>query len=255
MPGSNNIVVTARDLHLLRELSVARILDREQIKLVAGFAATSTVNTRLAKLHCQGLLTRFFIGTKVGGTKALYALSAKGARAAQAPVRLLQRRQDSVLVGDQFVEHQLDINQVWIAAKYRPIPNHELVRWLTFPLVLSKAIPLMPDGYFEVKCSSDVHSLFCEVDRGTESLRVWTKKVELYLALAASGDFQKLFHQSRFKVLVIAPSERRLESLRKATQKLTTKIFRFSTLEDINRDGLFDSIWLTPVGSDKQSLS
>jgi len=255
MPGNNSTVLTDRDLHLLRELAVARVLDREQIKVVAGFGATSTANARLQKLHGAGLLSRYFIGTKFGGTKALYGLSAKGARLAKVPVRVLQRKSDSLLVGDLFVEHQLEINQVWIAAKYRTLPSDvQLVRWLVFPSVLSQSIPLMPDGYFEVKAQSGIHSMFCEVDRGTESLRVWKKKIELYLALATTGEFGKLFRQSRFRVLVIVWSERRLESLRTATRQLTTKIFRFTTLESINRDGLFAPVWSVPEGTERQSL-
>jgi len=56
--------------------------------------------------------------------------------------------------------------------------------------------------------------MFVEVDLGTETNRVWRKKVRMYLQLALSGQFHREFHQSQFRVLVIAPSGRRLEGIR-----------------------------------------
>ena len=99
-----------------------------------------------------------------------------------------------------------------------------------------------------------MYCLFCEVDRGTESLKVWSRKISLYLQLAASGEFQVLFKQSRFRVLVAALSERRLNILRRTSALHTEKIFWFATLEEINKEGLFAPIWKRPVGEQKVPL-
>ncbi len=258
MPGNNQqrVVITERDGLLLKELGVARIVDREQAKEIAGFQSTTRANDRLLKLTNSGLLKRFFLGTRAGGTKALYSLSRKGAAVVDVPGRLVRRRQDSLLVGDQFVEHQLSINSIWIQAKFRPIPSFDIqfVRWLTFQSPLSLKTPLIPDGYFELKSPSGTHAMFLEVDRGSESLKVWTRKVSLYLQLAASGEFQELFKTPRFRVLVAVSSERRLETIRRTVRQQTEKIFWFSTLDTINRDGLFAPIWLRPEGAERQSL-
>src|SRR6266700_3939623 len=106
MRGNNQqrVVITERDKLLLKELGIARIVDREQSKEIAGFQSTTRVNDRLLKLTQSGLLKRFFLGTRAGGTKALYSLSRKGATLAEVPGRIIHRRQDSLLVGDQFVE-------------------------------------------------------------------------------------------------------------------------------------------------------
>ncbi len=96
--------------------------------------------------------------------------------------------------------------------------------------------------------------MFCEVDRGTESQKIWTKKVELYLRLATSGEFQRLFSNQRFRVLVVADSERRLLQIRQTVARQTVKIFWFSTLKTINRDGLFAAHWLRPAGDSRVSL-
>jgi hypothetical protein len=96
--------------------------------------------------------------------------------------------------------------------------------------------------------------MFCEVDRGSEPLKTWKKKTELYLKLAISGEFEKLFGQSRFRVLVITFSERRLRNIRRTVAKQTDKIFWFSTFDNINREGLWSSIWLRPSGDSELSL-
>ena len=49
MTGNRPMIVQTRDLHLLRELSVMRVIDREQAKVVAGFTSTTRANTRLSR--------------------------------------------------------------------------------------------------------------------------------------------------------------------------------------------------------------
>jgi hypothetical protein len=258
MRGSNHwpIVLTDRDRLLLKELGTAKVIDREQTKKIAGFNSTTRANDRLLRLTRAGFLRHFFLGTRAGGTKAIYSLSAKGAQAVQIEGRLIKRKSNSLLVGDLFVEHQLAVNSIWIEAKFTkvPIPDIQFVRWLIFPTALSKSTPIMPDGYFELKSTSGMYCLFCEVDRGTESLKIWSRKISLYLQLAASGEFQVLFKQSRFRVLVTALTERRLNTLRRAANLHTEKIFWFATLEEINSKGLFAPIWNRPVGEQKVPL-
>jgi len=258
MPGNSTcaIVLTDRDRLLLKELAIGKVIDREQAKRIAGFKSTTRANDRLLKLTRARFLRRFFLGTRAGGTKAIYSISARGAQVAQIEGRLIKRRNNSLLVGDLFVEHQLAVNSIWIEAKFKPIPavDVQFVRWLIFPSALSKSTPLMPDGYFELRSTSGMYCLFCEVDRGTESLKVWSRKISLYLQLAASGEFQVLFKQSRFRVLVSLSSERRLNILRRTAALHTEKIFWFATLEEINKKGLFAPIWKRPVGEQKVPL-
>ena len=64
------VVLQDRDRHLLSEVGLMRIIDRETAKLVAGFGSTTRANTRLRMLTRAGLLRRFFIGTISSGRKA-----------------------------------------------------------------------------------------------------------------------------------------------------------------------------------------
>jgi hypothetical protein len=80
------------------------------------------------------------------------------------------------------------------------------------------------------------------------------RKVQLYLQLAASGEFSTLFHQSQFRVLVVATSARRVASLRQTIAGLTDKIFWLTTLESINQDRFWSAVWLRPTGDQMQPL-
>jgi len=251
------MVIQERDRHLLRELSVMRVIDREQAKVVAGFGSTTRVNARLLPLTNAGLLRRFFLGTTAGGTKALYGLSEKGARLVDVAASGPRRTQDEALVADFFVEHQLAVNEVYCAAKYsKPRPDGiRFKRWVTFPKKPVAGLSFIPDGYVEFETSMGIVAGFLEVDLGHERLKVWQSKVRRYLDLAVSGDFEREFGERRFRVLVVAHSPKRLLSIRQAVATVTDKIFWFATLDDIKRHGLFGRVWLRPKGDDRHPFT
>lgn len=250
------VVLQDRDRHLLRELAVMRVVDREQAKCVAGFRSTTRANARLLGLTQSGLLRRFFFGTRAGGKKALYALSRAGARIVDVPFRGPRRKHDEVLVADFFVTHQLYINQIYCALKYRPIPLLEakFLQWQSFYEPLEVGTHLVPDGYLEILTPQKTLAAFLEVDLGHESLSVWKAKVRNYLQYAVSGNFETRFGLPRFRVLVIADSERRMQSLRNATRSLTDKVFWFSKFHSIGENGFWSDVWLRPGDERTRSL-
>lgn len=259
MAGSKRregVVLQNRDRHLLSELGVMRIIDRETAKIVAGFHSTRRANTRLLQLTRSGLLRRFFVGSIAHGRKSIYTLSPKGAELVSAKLGGVNRSSGRLVVGDAFVEHQSGINEIYVAVRYRPaeMPGIRFVRWHSFRQPISEAIKLTPDGYFELAFADSLRAMFLEVDRGTEALSVWQQKTACYLQLALSGDFAKKFRQPQFRVLVVANSERRLANIRATVAKSTEKIFWFSTLDAINRDGFWSPVWLRPTGGQRLSL-
>lgn len=258
MIGTRLRVPTGKDVELFRALSLTRIVDRHHACAITGRAdvSISTSNAWLLKLVEGGLLRRFFIATESGGIKSLYSLTQRSAAIAGVPFRPVLRKTDSVLISDQFVQHQLAVNDLFIQVKYRPLPieDAETLRWIRFTGPISHRVPLIPDGYFELKVGTEVHSMFCEVDRGTEAQKAWTKKARLYLELALTGEFERAFQGKRFRVLVVALSERRLTQIRKTVRQETQKLFWFTTLNAINREGMFASHWVRPVGDSKLSL-
>jgi hypothetical protein len=252
---SHNMIVQPRDLQLLRELGAMRVIDREQAKIVAGFRSTTRANTRLLALTRAGLLKRFFLGSG-GGRKALYALSHKGAQFADVPQRGPRRRKDEMLVADTFIQHQLAINEVYCAFKWKAntVPQVTFHRWLAFYQPLASGLSLIPDGYVEFQTPSGIDAAFVEVDLGHEVGAVWRQKARNYLQFAVSGEYQRQFGQQRFRVLVLVNSERRMQSIRKAVALVTEKLFWFATLESVRSDQIFQPIWLRPTGDEPKPL-
>ena len=258
MRGNNGrgMVIQERDRQLLHELGELRVIDREQAKVVGGFGSTTRVNARLLALTRAGLLRRFFLGTKAGGAKALYSLSATGAALVGVSLRGPRRRNNEALVGDLFVEHQLAVNDVYCAFKTQSasVAGVALRRWVSFSEPLASGIRLIPDGYVELMTPAGILAAFLEIDLGSESLRVWKEKVRNYLAYAVSGSFEKEFGGNRFRVLVIAHSERRMQSIRRVVAEATEKVFWFASLQTIHERGLFTPHWLRPRGEDRLPL-
>jgi hypothetical protein len=223
-----------------------RVTDREQAKIAGGFRSTTRANARLLALTKAGFLKRAFLGSR----QAIYWLASDSQQ--RGMHNQLTPREPASL----FLRHRLEINKVYLLLKYSaiPVPGWWFVEWQGFQKNLAPAVPLIPDGYFELRSSAGVRACFVEVDLGTEALPVIQRKVQLYLHLATSGEFPALFHQQQFRVLVIANSERRLANLRSAVARLTDKIFWLTTLDSIHRERFWSPVWLRPSGDQMQSL-
>jgi hypothetical protein len=191
-----SIVLQERDRRLLEALESMRVIDREQAKVVAGFHSTRRANDRLLNLARAGFLKRAFIGSR----QAVYWLPSKG------PQDSKRHRWDAPSEpAALFLNHQLQINKIHLLVQYAAIPSRVwwFVRWQSFQQPLSATVPLIPDGYFEIGSSQAFRPSFVEVDLGTESVAVFTKKAQLYLQLAATGEFSQAFSRRQFRVLVI----------------------------------------------------
>jgi Replication-relaxation len=258
MHGNNRrgMVSQARDRHVLEELGVMRVIDREQAKIIAPFGSTTRANARLLVLTKAGLLRRFFLGAGGTGQKALYASTLKGAQLVGVSLHAPRRRKDEALVADFAVQHQLAVNEIYCAVKYRPmnLTGVSFRRWIAFHEPLLPGLRLIPDGYAEWQTPSGVLGAFLEIDLGHEGLTVWEEKVKNYLQLALSGESERSVSQQHFRVLVIALSERRLRSIRTTVAAHTQKIFWFARLEAIRAEGLFASVWLRPTGDERKPL-
>jgi hypothetical protein len=256
MAGNNRkvVILQDRDIHLLQELGVMRVIDREQAKVVAKFGSTTRANARLLMLSQAGYLRRFFWGSVGGARKALYALSPRGAEIAGVPDRGPRRHRDHVLAADYFSMHQLSVNELYCTLKYRPLPSGvNFVQWISFHEPI-EGTALIPDGYAELKTPGKVVAMFFEMDFGTENRAAWQHKVQPYLSYAASGTFARQFGQPQFRTLAVTTTESRLTSLRVATAAITDKIFRFTTMERIKREGFWGTIWQKPTGNERQTL-
>jgi len=236
--GPEALVIQRRDLLILRSLGTLRILDRVQIEQLAGFHSISRVNVRLSKLRKAGLIYRYYTATSTGGRRSVYSLSKRGALEVHAPSAPLKWRRDSFVLGNAFVAHQLGLNDLIIAA------SGEGIRWQRPSSILSPTIRLIPDAYI----ADGERSFFVELDLGSESLSVWTEKTSAYVKLAVTGEFRNVIPHSQFAVMVVADDDSRLETLRRHISKQTQKLFWFSTLDTIKRQGFWSASWLRATG-------
>lgn len=259
MPGNSakpRVVLQPRDLHLLRELHTLRVIDRDQARLVAGLRSVTRANARLLALATAGYLRRVAVGTIKGGHKYLYALTRQGAAAVHLPYISVPLQARAIIAGQPFLEHQLRLNALYIRLRYEPIPHPDvrLVRWTTFQRPLSSEVPLIPDAYAELHTPQGSKAMFVEVDQGTESLRVWRRKIHQYVALAVSGAFPRRFHHQQFRVLVIVPSARRLATVRACIGTVTTKMFWLTTSTAVETPEFWGPVWYRPGDEEPHSL-
>lgn len=259
MPGNRaapRLVLQPRDLHLLRELHLLRVIDREQARVIAGLTSVTRANTRLLALVRSGYLRHVAVGTERGGHKYLYALTRQGAAAVQRPFAGVPLKSHAVIAGQPFLEHQLRLNAVYLRLRYHriPVPNVGMTRWSTFARALAPQVPLIPDAYVELATADGPKAAFLEIDQGTESLRVWRRKTDEYVKFAVSGAFPTLFRHPQFRVLVIAPSARRIATVRACIAAKTTKIFWLTTSQAVETSDFWGPVWYRPTGDHPQSL-
>lgn len=224
------VVPQARDRRLLSALRTLRAVDRTQAGALLGIGSVRRANARLLALTRAGYLRRSFLGAEGFGRRALYRLP--GTRAPKS------------------AGHQLLINRVYL----RLHADGSLLRWETPTRPVADGIPLVPDAYAEVSQGGQAHALFFEVDRGTESGRVWQGKAHNYLSFALSGEFPRRFGHARFRVAVLTTTPRRVANIRRAVAPVTDRLFWFSTFDILNGEPLSAACWLRPTGAGKVPL-
>ena len=182
-------------------------------------------------------------------------MSRKGSALVGSPHRVVSRRFGQTAVGDLFVDHQMRINQFYVAMKFGPLPHGvKFSSWRSFSKPISPNTQLIPDALLELQASAGIRAHFLEVDMGTETRTVWDRKIRGYVQFALSGDFSRIFAEHQFRVLVLATSEKRLTNIRSVVAKHTDKIFYLATFKSIESSGLWSSVWLRPTGDQRQSL-
>jgi hypothetical protein len=254
MSGSNYQLMP-RDLILLRAIAFLRVIDREQARAIGNFNSATRLNYRLAALRSLGLLKQFFVGLGPGTRKGVFSLTRKGAQVAGVVYRRTRFASDATIGFDPFLIHRIAVGDVYIAVMQKSLP--EGVRtstWRFFETPLAGNTHLIPDGYFELHSRDASRGVFLEMDMGTETARIWKKKVAEYLSFAASGGFQEGFGVQQFRVLVITTSAKRLQNLARVISSLTQKLFWLTTLEELKTSGPWVPIWSRPVGGNKHSL-
>ena len=268
-PG--RMVLQPRDREILKAVNSFRVLSRAQIETLFNFKCVRRVNKRLRKLYDHHYLSRFFLPTIRGSAKAIYYLGPKGIPIVSenfgVDINLikLKRKATSKLKG-LFLNHALELNDIRIAFSFglKNYPNMKLERWIDdYDCTQEYNAPglgnditkrFRPDGYLRFYYHDNPFGFFLEYDRSTMTLRRFTAKVHSYIEFGNLGYYRRRFGLSEFRVLVITKTGNRLYNLKRAVETINKTIFRFTTIDQIRPNTLFNPIWLRAGEKEKYPL-
>jgi hypothetical protein len=238
-----SLAFTERDRAVVREVARFGVLSRDQLMRLKFFSSKTRANERLKRLVEEGYLASRRQPIPVGGPRCVYL-----------PGRLLTDGRDRKRLGDVsdlFVTHQLGLVDIRLAFEQ----HSTLSRWLPDRDLAGRSLGLVPDAYLEYEVGKLTYCAFVEYDRGTETLGRIERKVRAYLDLAHSGRFERTFARRFFRVFVVTDSAGRLDTLSQTTARLTDRIMRLTTLQELSHHGPLMSIWRRPGGTVSESLT
>jgi len=257
----DRLILQPRDKDIICAVYEYRYLSRDQIQRLVSFHCVTKANIRLRKLYDCHFLSRLFLPTSLGSSKAIYFLGNKGIDIVTEilgidPLIVRKEQKQASQVKDLFLNHHINLNEVRIAftKAIQEHPTMKLERWIDDHHCLQEydrhgsgqrvKRAFRPDGYFRFWHKERLYSYFVELDMATMSHQRFQAKVKEYVEFARSGHYQKIFRVQYFRVLVIAPSVQRMINLKKTVEAVTDKIFWFTTLKKITSDDSFGPIWL-----------
>lgn len=268
------MVLTERDLEIIRMVYHCRILRQDQIHSLFFGAAKAASQRRLALLYHHGFLTRTFLTVRASYLvgPALYLLDRRGAEALRSEFGYddIGWTAKSNEVGQPFIEHTLAINDVRVAVMLacRNDPTYSLLEWrgeaelkaafdrVNIPTPTGKmdSVSLIPDSFFVVQSPKGKAPFFLEVDRGTETTGRFQIKIHAYQAYVASGAYEKRYGYKSLRVLTTAPSSKRLEGLKTVTESAGGKErYWFAIQQEITPQKVFNGALWWVAGKHEQS--
>lgn len=255
LPG---FALQERDIALLEDIWRYRLLATGQLELLRAcdadpakrFVSRLTLTRRLKLLFHHGYLGRIARPLAKGSLEPVYVLDGEGAKAlrkrhGEIGGRRVAARSPSQRPKSAALEHLLAVNQFRIAlsaacqaSEFQSLESSRvrLHDWkgsdeVKFQVARAergertRLVTLMPDGFFSLQAKDQKLFYFLEVDLGSESARILADKCRSYYAYWQSGGFAHDFSVPRevgFRVVLIAPSARRADTILKAIQGLET---------------------------------
>lgn len=232
----NVLALTDRDRRLLLEVDRFGFITREQVIRLGLFASRTRANARLKKLTDAGFLRTRPQALPQRGVRLVYS-SKRGSG-------------DRARLSEWLLGHQLGLGDIRIAFERAT----EIIRWIPERELASMKIGLVPDAFVEYRSNGLTYAAFVEYDRGTESLQRIERKIRGYLDLAYSGRFARTFNLQFFRVFFVADSTGRLTTLSRTAARITDRIVRLTTLDELSHRGVTASIWRRPGASDSESI-
>ena len=225
---SDPLKLQPRDITLLRDVGEFRFMNTPQI-LALHQGGERNLLRRLSSLFQHGYLDRPLKQTsaKLSSSHMVYALGRKGAELLSKDAKEregIYRRVKEVERTLPLMAHSLMISQfrvcLTLAAKTHGVKITRFTQGYDLKEMLrdvhGENPSLVPDAFFTLEDKGDVINFFLEADRGTMTAERFVNKPKIYWSWRDDERLKKKLRLARFRVLTIAPSERRSDSLRNA---------------------------------------
>lgn len=217
-----------RDIALLRDVADFRFLNTEQI-LTLHTGSRRNLMERLSRLYHHGYLDRPVSQSSARLTSAhmVYSLGRKGAEQLSKGAEEregIYRRVKEVERTLPLMAHALMISQFRVCLTLAVKAHSTKLTRFTQGYDLKEMLrdvhgenpALVPDAFFTLEDKDDVINFFLEADRGTMTAERFVNKLKTYWSWRSDERLKNKLRLARFRVLTIAPSERRSDSLRNA---------------------------------------
>lgn len=275
------MLVTERDMLILRHVGEYRVMTRQQIERLLfppdgnqdHPTKTSICRRRLCLLYHNGYLERFPAPVRAGAWawRPVYRLTAKGARLISEDTGVLDpsywgagfdRDQRRTKVSLLFLEHTLRTNDVRIAVTLAAqSKGYRVEKWLDDTrlkaehmrdhVVLhatqgrSRRVAVLPDAYIILSIGDRRAHFFLELDQATMSNERWRTRALAYLDYTASGKYEARYKTRSLRILTVTTTAKRLANLRATTEKAGGgRLFWFTTYaEAMDKGILCEEIW------------
>jgi len=209
------VKLTDRDLHILRDLALSRVLSRDQV-VKLYFGSITRANTRLRMLRGESLVsvltTPFF-------SQQLYQLGVRAPLVVGEKItRLIGYRKNS----PAFLQHSLAVTEVRIALLEAGGKG-----WLFEPQLWQafawggQRFEVRPDAFL----ISPSGPTFLEVDLGHVATEKFRQKLLAYRAFQESGLFLEIFAHQSFETLTVTTSETRAAHLRNLASAISPGVY------------------------------
>jgi len=268
----DTLVLTERDQKIIQAVWKYRFLASSQIKELF-FGSKSKCDRRLRELYDHAYLDRIAIPQVQGRGELVYALWDKGAELL-VQENGIQRKdlkwsRQKNKIQPQFLQHELNLALFRMAVEKSVylMPEVKLLFWLSGEEIKAKWRTkfsahqygknkkdggLRPDAYLGIETPKGKLYFFVEIDRGTESLKVIQKKIELYFNAYSKGLFEHSLGVKKFRVLFVVETDERVSKLMTlGTNTPTPSLFWVVTQADLKESTTcFTNIWKVPENNE-----
>lgn len=213
------MIITRRDVSLLRDLALSHVLSRDQVLALGYFGSVTRANTRLRGLIELGFVRR--LSTPFFG-QGLYSATKRATDLVGENIAPLLA---SRLGSPRFLQHALAVtnSRIALVAKSGGEWRFEQQLWRK-----ANRHEIRPDGLILASFPT-----FVEIDMGHVAPAKFKAKLAGYQALAETGICQSLYGFESFRLLTITSGSLRAHHLRRLLPPNAGFDFRVQTFEDI----------------------